>query len=253
NRREEDLVWIKRTTFSKWKSQRDKRQRNVSTSSMAITSLNFFTSLPIPFSSSTFPNTKHPTIRTTLYASPHTLSNRRRKNQYQILATGDDLLGDFGGRDPFPAEIESQFGNKVVGNFNTEHKILIPNLSALSLAQQECTEVSLSQSPMSAQDAQQLIRKVIGWRLVDDGGSLKLQCLWKLRDYKSAVELVNRIYRVVEDTKHYPNLHVEQPNQVRAELWTTAIGGLSMNDFIVAAKIDEIKTSDLVPQRRAWA
>lgn len=30
-------------------------------------------------------------------------------------------------------------------------------------------------------------------------------------------------------------------------------GGLSMNDFIVAAKIDQIKTSDLVPRKRAWA
>lgn len=30
-------------------------------------------------------------------------------------------------------------------------------------------------------------------------------------------------------------------------------GGLTLNDFIVAAKIDEIKTSDLVPRRRAWA
>ena len=30
-------------------------------------------------------------------------------------------------------------------------------------------------------------------------------------------------------------------------------GGLTMNDFIVAAKIDAIVTSDLVPRRRAWA
>lgn len=30
-------------------------------------------------------------------------------------------------------------------------------------------------------------------------------------------------------------------------------GGLSMNDFIVAAKIDQIKTSDLVPRKRVWA
>ncbi|KAF5195962.1 Pterin-4-alpha-carbinolamine dehydratase 2 protein [Thalictrum thalictroides] len=214
-----------------------------------IIRLNFSTSLlPISLSSSTSPNSKQHPRTTSLSKFP----NRRRKNQ--ILATGgEDLLGDFGGRDPFPAEIESQFGNKVVGNFNTEHKILIPNLSSLSLAQQQCTQVTLSQSPMSAQDAQQLIRKVIGWRLVDTEGSLRLQCLWKLRDYKSAVELINRIYHVVEDTKHYPNLHLEQPNQVRAELWTTAIGGLSMNDFIVAAKIDEIQTSDLVPKRRAWA
>lgn len=117
--------------------------------------------------------------------------------------------------------------------------------------------------------------------IVGEGG-LKLQCLWKLRDYQCGVELINRVYKVTEAAGHFPNLHLEQPNQVRAELWTSSIGktsykiseifieplatllvndttnfivagGLTLNDFIVAAKIDEIKTSDLVPRRRAWA
>ncbi|KAJ4728935.1 Transcriptional coactivator/pterin dehydratase [Melia azedarach] len=168
-------------------------------------------------------------------------------------AVGNDMLGDFGARDPFPAEVESRFAEKVLGNVDTEHKILIPNVSALSLAQQECSPVSPLQSPMSVDDAQMLLRKVVGWRLLDEEGGLKLQCLWKLRDFKCGVELVNRIYKVTEATDHFPNIHLEQPNQVRAELWTSSIGGLSMNDFIVAAKIDEIKTSDLVPRKRIWA
>lgn len=71
------------------------------------------------------------------------------------------MLGDFGARDPFPAEVESRFAEKVLGNVDTEHKILIPNVSALSLAQQECSPVSPLQSPMSVDDAQMLLRKVI--------------------------------------------------------------------------------------------
>ncbi|KAI3720897.1 hypothetical protein L2E82_31895 [Cichorium intybus] len=168
------------------------------------------------------------------------------------LALGNDSLGDFGARDPFPAEIETNFSDRV-GLFDTEHRILIPNVAAMSLAQQECTTISHLQSPISEDDAQQLLRKVIGWRLVNEDGKLKLQCLWKLRDFECGVELVNRIFKVVKSTGHLPNLHLEPPNQVRAELWTSSIGGLSMNDFIVAAKIDEIKTSDLVPRKRAWA
>ncbi|XP_004307756.1 PREDICTED: uncharacterized protein LOC101312487 [Fragaria vesca subsp. vesca] len=168
-------------------------------------------------------------------------------------ALGSDKIGDFGARDPFPAEIASNFGDKVLGFENTEHKILIPTVSASSLAQQDCTPVSPLQSPMLQDDAQQLLRKVVGWRLIDGEDGLKLQCLWKLRDYQCGVELINRIYKVVEAAGHFPNLHLEQPNQVRAELWTSSIGGLTMNDFIVAAKIDAIVTSDLVPRRRAWA
>lgn len=163
------------------------------------------------------------------------------------------MLGDFGARDPFPAEIESRFGEKVLGNAGTDHKILIPNLSALSLSQQHCTPLSPFQAPFTADEAQKLLKKVVGWRLLDEEGGLKLQCLWKLRDFKCGVELINRIYEVAEAAGHYPNLHLEQPNQVRAELWTASIGGLSMNDFIVAAKIDEIRTSDLVPKKRIWA
>ncbi|KAK1569305.1 hypothetical protein Q3G72_035206 [Acer saccharum] len=152
--------------------------------------------------------------------------------------------------DPFPGEVESGFGEKVLGNVDTEHKILIPNVSALSLAAQRCSPLH---TPMSTDDAHKLLRKVVGWRLLDEEGGFKLQCLWKLRDFKCGVELVYRIYKVIEATGHFPNLHLEQPNQVRAELWTSSIGGLSMNDFIVAAKIDEIKTSDLVPRKRVWA
>ncbi|XWS37011.1 hypothetical protein CRYUN_Cryun19dG0006900 [Craigia yunnanensis] len=168
-------------------------------------------------------------------------------------ATGTDFLGDFGARDPFPQELESRFAEKVLGNVDTEHKILIPNASALSLAQQDCSPLSPLQAPMPVDDAKALSKKVVGWRLLNEEGGLKLQCLWKLRDFKCGVELINRIYKVTESSGHFPNLHLEEPNKVRAELWTASIGGLSLNDFIVAAKIDEIKTSDLAPRKRIWA
>ncbi|KAJ6764336.1 PTERIN-4-ALPHA-CARBINOLAMINE DEHYDRATASE, partial [Salix koriyanagi] len=75
----------------------------------------------------------------------------------QAMGAGD--LGEFGARDPFPAEIESGFAEKVLGNVDTEHKILIPTVSALSLSQQEYTPISPLQDPMSKDDAQKLLRK----------------------------------------------------------------------------------------------
>lgn len=59
---------------------------------------------------------------------------------------------------------------------------------------------------------------------MDEQEGLRLQCLWKLRDFKCGVDLINRIHEVVEVTGHFPDLHLEQPNQVRAELWTASIG-----------------------------
>ena len=66
--------------------------------------------------------------------------------------------------------------------------------------------------------------QVVGWRLVNEEGGQKLRCLWKLRDFKCGVELINRISKVAEAAGHFPNIYLEQPNQVRAELWTTSIG-----------------------------
>ncbi|KAL2227303.1 uncharacterized protein LOC105160767 [Sesamum indicum] len=184
---------------------------------------------------------------------PSFLSSTCKRNSLKIRATAPDLLGDFGARDPFPAELESNFCENVLGNVSTEHKILIPIASALSLAQQECVPVSQLQQPMSEDDAKKLLFKVVGWKIVHEDGGLKLQGLWKVRDTKCGEELINRITKAVESTGHLPTLHLDAPNQVRAELWTSSIGGLSINDFIVAAKIDEVKISDLQPRLRAWA
>lgn len=83
------------------------------------------------------------------------------RHPFKNQAAGTDLLGDFGARDPFPQEIESNFGEKVLGFSSTEHKILIPNTSALSLAQQECVPVSQIHQPLSEDEAKQLLFKVL--------------------------------------------------------------------------------------------
>lgn len=66
--------------------------------------------------------------------------------------------------------------------------------------------------------------QVVGWKLVHEEGALKLQGFWKVRDTKCGEELINRIRKAVESTGHLPTLHLEAPNQVRAELWTSSIG-----------------------------
>ena len=103
-------------------------------------------------------------------AGPSTVPTRRRLAPRRpggaaltVRAVGGGLLGDFGARDPFPAELESKFGEKVLGNMDTEHKILIPNLSALSLSQQLCQPVDPLQPPMSEDDATKLLKKVWVW------------------------------------------------------------------------------------------
>ncbi|MED6122905.1 hypothetical protein PIB30_044268 [Stylosanthes scabra] len=64
---------------------------------------------------------------------------------------------------------------------------------------------------------------VVDWRLLKEEGGFKLRCLWKLRDFKCEVELINGSSKVAEAANHFPNIHLEQLNQVRAELWIASI------------------------------
>lgn len=78
---------------------------------------------------------------------------------------------------------------------------------------------------------------------------------WKVRNFKSGLELFERIGAIAESEKHHPDLHLVSYNQVAAELHTHSIGGLTENDFIVAAKINDLEISDLLSKKKTqfWA
>lgn len=58
-------------------------------------------------------------------------------------------------------------------------------------------------------------------------------------NFVQAVDLIRQIADLAEDEQHHPDLHLTGYRNLRVELTTHAIGGLSENDFIVAAKIDQ--------------
>jgi 4a-hydroxytetrahydrobiopterin dehydratase len=76
------------------------------------------------------------------------------------------------------------------------------------------------------------------WQLTEDGTAifLKRNC----KHFVEAMEVLNQVAEVAEAEQHHPDLHLTGYRKVRIELTTHAIGGLSENDFIVAAKIDEL-------------
>lgn len=74
------------------------------------------------------------------------------------------------------------------------------------------------------------------WQLSEAGTLISRQ--WKLKDFVQAMKLVNAAAELAEQEQHHPDLHVTGYRHVRIDLTTHAIGGLSENDFILAAKID---------------
>lgn len=78
------------------------------------------------------------------------------------------------------------------------------------------------------------------WQLSDDG--LMISRKWKLKNFVAVMQLVNRIADLAEAEQHHPDLHVTGYRLLRVDLTTHAIGGLSENDFILAAKIDQLES-----------
>ena len=76
------------------------------------------------------------------------------------------------------------------------------------------------------------------WELSDD--NLSIVKKWEMKNFVEALAFFNRVGEVAEAEAHHPDLHLEDYKNVRIEISTHAIGGLSENDFILAAKIDEL-------------
>ena len=107
------------------------------------------------------------------------------------------------------------------------------------LAARRCVPCEAGTPPLSRADAERLMVDVPGWRLLD-GEPAKIERSFKLEDFAAAMAFVNTVAAIAEAEGHHPDIHISW-NRVRLELFTHAIGGLSENDFILAAKINEAK------------
>jgi 4a-hydroxytetrahydrobiopterin dehydratase len=105
------------------------------------------------------------------------------------------------------------------------------------LADQRCAPCDRNTPPLTAEQIGPLLQQLDHqWKLEENK---KLVKRFKCKDFVQAVDFVNRILPVVEAEGHHPDLYVRW-GAVTVYLWTHAIGGLSTNDFYVAAKIERV-------------
>ncbi|TWU17012.1 putative pterin-4-alpha-carbinolamine dehydratase [Allorhodopirellula heiligendammensis] len=86
--------------------------------------------------------------------------------------------------------------------------------------------------------AREYLVALSSWQLDESSGSISRQI--QGGSFVQVIDIVNRIAVLAEDQQHHPDLHVTGYRHLKVVLTTHAIGGLSENDFIVAAKIDEL-------------
>ena len=92
-------------------------------------------------------------------------------------------------------------------------------------------------SSLGEDSVARMLQEVPQWRVSEDGTRITRD--FKCKDFATAVALVNRVAALAEEEGHHPDILIHGWNKVKIETWTHAIHGLSENDFILAAKIDE--------------
>ncbi|MDA0986004.1 MAG: 4a-hydroxytetrahydrobiopterin dehydratase [Bacteroidetes bacterium] len=107
----------------------------------------------------------------------------------------------------------------------------------MNLKEKKCLPCEGGVKPFSIDEANNYIKFVSGWNLV----GVKIEKEFIFKDFLSAIEFVNKSAQVAETEGHHPDILIYSWNKVKIIIWTHAIGGLSENDFILAAKLDEIK------------
>ncbi len=91
---------------------------------------------------------------------------------------------------------------------------------------------------LTPQEAQAYLATVPGWTLNEEATQIARQ--WALPDFVSGIAFFSMVADVAEQEAHHPDLHLTGYRNVAIEIYTHAIGGLSENDFILAAKINQI-------------
>lgn len=108
----------------------------------------------------------------------------------------------------------------------------------MSLSDQNCMPTKTGELPLTPAQAGQMKRDVPRWSL--EGAAIQKE--FPFRNFREAMAFVNQVADVAEAQGHHPDIFVSYKT-VRLTLTTHKIGGLSQNDFIMAARIDHLATS----------
>ena len=103
----------------------------------------------------------------------------------------------------------------------------------MKLTEMSCNPIKKDTPPLSRTEAEGLMPQVAAWSL----GEKEIKREFRFKDFREAMNFVNKVASAANEQDHHPDLFISY-NAVQLTLSTHKIGGLSLNDFILAAKID---------------
>ena len=114
-------------------------------------------------------------------------------------------------------------------------------MSNQELTEKRCRACEGTEEPLQKDQISGYLAQAQGWTVSHDNTLLFKE--YKMKSFMDAVAFIQQLAAVAEAEGHHPDLHLTNYKELRIELSTHAIGGLSENDFIIAAKINEIPSA----------
>lgn len=106
-----------------------------------------------------------------------------------------------------------------------------------SLTKKKCVACSEETIPLEGEELQKYADELGGnWQVIHEH---HLEKEYSFKNFKEALEFTIKVGELAEKEMHHPDVHLSWGN-VRVVIWTHNINGLSENDFILAAKCDQI-------------
>jgi 4a-hydroxytetrahydrobiopterin dehydratase len=110
--------------------------------------------------------------------------------------------------------------------------------TADELTHKRCVPCEGGVPPLSDAEVDALLANLPGWDKAEGGKAIRRH--WRVKNFLAGIAFFAEIAKLAESEGHHPDLHLTGYREVTVEITTHAIGGLSENDFILAAKIDAI-------------
>lgn len=108
-----------------------------------------------------------------------------------------------------------------------------------ALGDQKCVPCEGGVPPATEAEIQEMQQQVPDWHIIRVDGSPRLHRVFFFDNFVQALEFTQKVGDVAEQEGHHPALLTEW-GKVTVTWWTHAINGLHQNDFIMAAKTDEV-------------
>lgn len=107
----------------------------------------------------------------------------------------------------------------------------------MRLTEKTCVPCEGGVLPLSREQTKRYRSEVSEWEVAENGKKIRREFLFK--DFREAMAFVNQVAELAESEDHHPDIAISY-NRVQLELSTHAAGGLTENDFILAAKINQL-------------